>query len=212
MKLELTSNNLNDERYWTNPIPEKILDGLGARELSLFDQNGYDLTYVEVQYATANGYEPKSHRYLFTCKDTWFKDMDPKTSGPHLNHADIYFRHGFSGEALDQLKEKAKENPLFNKFIKMRPKWGVDISVDYADNNHVFELMHFEWDGFDFDIVNDMKLHVEELVLSIDYEEKAKEMISRKDEWHHLGFFEQSDWKQKFWNLPKENFKEVIWK
>ena len=76
----------------------------------------------------------------------------------------------------------------------------------------MFELLHFEWDGFHFEEVLEHKKIVEEIVLNTDFNERAREMISRKDEWHHLGFFEQSDWKQKFWGLPKENFKEVIWK
>lgn len=212
MKLILTDNQLDGTMYWTDPIPEKILNGFSDFDLSLFDQNGYDMTYVELQYATANGYEPKAHRYLFTCKTPWFEDEDPKRSGPHLNHADLYFRHGFNGEAKEQLKRKAVSDPIFNKFVHMRPKWGVDISVDYADEFNVFELLHFEWDGFHFEEVLEHKKIVEEIVLNTDFNERAREMISRKDEWHHLGFFEQSDWKQKFWGLPKENFKEVIWK
>ena len=66
--------------------------------------------------------------------------------------------------------------------------------------------------GFTPQLVKVVKNTVENLVLKTDFDLKAQEMIERKDEWHHLGFFEQSDWKQKFWGLPPENFKEVIWK
>ena len=95
----------------------------------------------------------------------------------------------------------------------MRSKWGVDMSIDYADfDGNVFELLHFEWDSFTPQLVKVVKNTVENLVMKTDFDLKAQEMIERKDEWHHLGFFEQSDWKQKFWGLPPENFKEVIWK
>ena len=95
----------------------------------------------------------------------------------------------------------------------MRSKWGVDMSIDYADwDGNVFELLHFEWDHFHPDKVLDHQKEVEEIVLNTNFDTKAGEMLSKKDAWHHLGFFEQSDWKQNFWGLPRENFKEVIWK
>ena len=46
----------------------------------------------------------------------------------------------------------------------MRPKWGVEISVDYADEFNVFELLHFEWDGFHFEEVLEHKKIVEEII------------------------------------------------
>ena len=212
MKLELTNNSLASQTHWTKPIDQELLDSFTASDLSLFDQNGYDLTLVEQAYAKANGYEPKEHRYLYTCKTPWFIDTEPKTSGPHLNHSDLYFRHGFFGHALEQLLDKAKKDPIFYKFVQMRSKWGVDMSIDYADaDQNVFELLHFEWDSFKPALVQVVKHTVENLVQRTDFDAKAQEMIERKDEWHHLKFFEQSDWKQQFWGLPPENFKEVIW-
>lgn len=213
MKLKLTNNSLTTKRHWNKPISDNVLNSFTAKDLALFDQNGYDLTIVEQEYARVNGYEPKEHRYLYTCKSEWFIDEEPKTHGPHLNHSDLYFRHGFSGMAGQQLQQKAKTDPIFHKFTQMRPKWGVDMSIDYADfDGNVFELLHFEWDSFTPELVKVVKRTVEDLVLKTDFDAKAQEMIERKDEWHHLGFFEQSDWKQKFWGLPPENFKEVIWK
>ena len=213
MKLVKTNNTLNVDHHWLEPIDQSLLDSFTAQDLALYDQNGYDLTLVEQAYAKANGYTPKEHRYLFTCKSPWFIDEDPKTYGPHLNHSDLYFRRGFAGEALQQLKEKAKEHPIFHKFTQMRSKWGVDMSIDYADwDGNVFELLHFEWDNFHPDKVLEHQRIVEDIVMDTNFDRKAGEMLSKKDAWHHLGFFEQSDWKQNFWGLPRENFKEVIWK
>ena len=45
-----------------------------------------------------------------------------------------------------------------------------------------------------------------------DWDERAKTMLERKDEWHKLGFFEQSAWKTKFFGIEKERFKMVLWK
>jgi len=40
----------------------------------------------------------------------------------------------------------------------------------------------------------------------------AKQLLDRKEEWYKLGFFEQSDYKTKFFGIEKERFKMVIWK
>ena len=57
MKLELTNNSLATQTHWTKPIDQELLDSFTASDLSLFDQNGYDLTLVEQAYAKANGYD-----------------------------------------------------------------------------------------------------------------------------------------------------------
>ena len=210
MKLVRTENQLNSNRYWTLPVKNYVFH---PKAVALFDQNGYDLTEVEQEYAKANGYTPKEHRHLHTCKAKWFVDEEISYVGAHINHPDLYFRHGFAMDAKEQLEEIAKDQPIYNKLLKMRPKWGVDMSIDYCDHDgNVFELLHFEWDSFFFDQVHIVKHRVEKIVKDVDWDEKAKEMLDRKEEWHKLDFFKQSDWKQKFWDLPPENFKDVIWK
>ena len=94
----------------------------------------------------------------------------------------------------------------------MRPKWGMDISVDYVDTaGNVFELLHWEYDGFDYQEIADKKMDIEKFLLSIDWNHAAREMIRRKSEWHHLGFFEQSAWKTEFFGIERERFKMVLW-
>jgi hypothetical protein len=52
---------------------------------------------------------------------------------------------------------------------------------------------------------------VEETILKVDWEFAAKTLISKKDEWINLGFFEQSKYKTDFFNLPEERFKMIAW-
>jgi hypothetical protein len=88
----------------------------------------------------------------------------------------------------------------------------MDISVDYADDQgNVFELLHWEYDGFDVDEIANKKINVEKFLLSVDWNAAAAEMIERKKEWHYLGFFEQSAWKTEFFGIEKERFKMVLW-
>ena len=52
---------------------------------------------------------------------------------------------------VDYLTDWAKKNNLIYKLIAIRPKWGLDFSIDYVDNEgNAFEIFHWEFDGFDF--------------------------------------------------------------
>ena len=116
-------------------------------------------------------------------------------------------------EALEQLKSWANDLPLLHKVIAMRPKWGLDFSMDYADSaGNSFEVLHWEWDSFDYYQVLEIKERIEPVLLSIDWEDGAKRLLVRKDEWHSLDFFGQSDYKCNFFGVPKEQFKMVLWK
>jgi hypothetical protein len=94
----------------------------------------------------------------------------------------------------------------------MKPKWGIDISFDYVDfEGNVFELFHYEWDAFDLEPVLTMQARVEDVIENTDWNEIAKTFIARREEWQHLPFFEQSEWKSTYLGLPPENFKMVLW-
>jgi len=179
-----------------------------------FDQNGYDLTKLEQLYAVANGANTTPHRNSehITLRQTWFTDDAPE-SGPHINHALMFERKGYSGDALRQLETWASYRPQFHKLIAMRPKWGLDFSIDYADRDgNVFELLHWEYDGFEYNEIADKKEKMEEFLLNQDWPDRARVMLKRKSEWHGLGFFEQSEWKTRFFGIDKERFKMVLWK
>ena len=208
--LNLTNNQLNPKGYWNQPLDS--LNPPTAHELALFDQNGYDLTDLEQCYAAVNLTSIHSHRdHRHALKASWFTQPD-KMEGAVLNHSLLFERKGYSGEALEQLERWAQTNPLVYKIIKMRPKWGLDFSMDYVDRaGNVFEVLHWEYDGFDFDEVEKRKQQLEPKLAAIDWDDAAAGILKRKDQWHHLDFFAQSDWKCNYFSIVKERFKMVIW-
>ena len=213
MQLHLTDSKFNTSPYWSKPLtnifacpPKDLVD--------LFDQNGYDLTKLEQLYAVANGENTTKHRDAehITLRKTWFEDDSPE-SGPHINHSVMFERKGYTGEALEQLKSWTQYRPHFHKLVAMKPKWGLDFSIDYCDRQgNVFELLHWEFDGFEYNEIADKKANMEEFLLNQDCDDRAKIMLERKEEWHKLGFFEQSEWKTRFFGIDKERFKMVLWK
>ena len=152
----------------------------------------------------------RDHRHAI--KQDWFKQSVTVTTGAVLNHSLLFERKGYSGKAKEQLIDMASKNNLIYKILAIRPKWGLDFSMDYVDEKgNSFEILHWEYDGFDYKEVQAMKNLVEPIISSIDWLDAGKQLLKRKEEWHHLEFFEQSDWKCKFFNIPRERFKMVIW-
>jgi len=212
MKVILTEQKFDPNPYWSNPIRSRFTTPTW-HYIDLFDQNGYDLTALEQLYAVANDVELTDHRNNrhMTIRKDWFVDDKPET-GAHINHAVMFERKGYTGEALAQLKVWAQGNNHIYKLICMKPKWGLDFSIDYVDDRgNVFEVLHWEWDSFSYDEIQDKKNKMDNFLSGVDWNQSAKQILQRKSEWHHLDFFAQSKWKTDFFGIEKEQFKMVLW-
>jgi hypothetical protein len=209
--LILTTCEFNTNAYWEVPLNNRVgpPDYLNH---DLFDQSGYDLSYVEQLFAEANGAYKEPHKlHRVALRRPWMK-QDPKKEGAVLNHALLFERKGYTGRALDQLHMWAHDQPVYYRMINIKPKWGMDFSMDYYDREgNTFEVLHWEYDGFDFNEINDKKLEVEQRLVNIDWDDAAKEILKRKDEWYSLDFFAQSDYKCNFFGIGSEKWKMVVW-
>jgi hypothetical protein len=213
----------NPEGYWKNPIDTRKhnINSKSYEMLALFDQNGYDLTELEKVYSLYNGDEFFAHRqHRFAIKKPWYYQVPEAIEGPVINHCFLFERKGYDGAAKTQLEQWAKGNPelgippvpLFHKLLAIKPKWGIDFSMDYVGNDGVvFELFHYEWDSFSFSSAEEARLRVEKVIENTDWNEAAKALLNRREEWENLSFFDQSDWKCRFFGLPSERFKMVCW-
>ncbi len=207
----ITNNCFDPNGYWDKPV-EKIVYLPTAEDLALFDQNGYDLTDLEKHYAYSNWNKPKKHReHRVALKQPWFT-QEHSIEGAVLNHSLLFERKGYAGDALKELKMWARDLPLIQKIIAIRPKWGLDFSMDYVDRQgNAFEVLHWEWDSFDYIEIEAVRKIIEPVLAAIDWQDAAQNILAKKDQWHHLDFFAQSRWKCKFFGVPEERFKMVAW-
>lgn len=208
--LILTDCKFNSNPYWEVPLTSK--QPLMYVVNDLFDQNGYDLSYIEQLFAVQNQTHHESHRsHRVAIRKPWFK-QNYKKEGAVLNHALLFERKGYAGEALEQLKRWAKDQPAYHKMINIKPKWGLDFSMDYYDSDgNTFEVLHWEYDGFDYHEIQEKKLDVEDYLSEIDWDDAAKQLLKKKDEWYDLDFFKQSDYKCNYFGIGSERWKMVVW-
>lgn len=207
--MRVSNSKLQSKPYFINPSEEiEVLKNRNS--VNLFDQNGYHLTQAEQAFLPYNGYATIERRKEDCLRQDWI--LWDKRDGAHINHSDLFERKGFKGEALSQLELLAKEyNPMLYKLVRMKPKWGIDVSIDYVSEDAVFEVFHYEWDSFDYNLIADKKEEIEQFVLSQDWDDIAKELWKKKDEWFYLDFFEQTKWRTDYFGLTPEKFKNVIW-
>lgn len=209
--ITITPSEFYANRTWEKPLTWQYFPGNTYSLVTLFDQNGYRLTELEQSYAKANQQLFVEHGHEKAIRKPWMFYSEHEV-GAHLNHAFLFERKGYSGAALEQLKEEAQYTPLLYKLINYKGKWGVDFSMDYVDKKgNSMEIVHFEYDSYDFDEIQNIKGFVEEAVQKVDWEHAAKILIRDKEEWINLEFFAQSKWKTDYFGLPAERFKMNAW-
>jgi hypothetical protein len=208
--MKIANTTLHKEACFLDATEE--IDILKDRNsVDLFDQNGYHLTKAEQAFLVRNGYEPVERRHEDCMRYDWI--LWDKKDKAHINHSDIFERKGFSDQALEQLHAVAESsNPMLYKLIKMKPKWGIDISIDYVSPDAVFEVFHYEWDAFEYNAVMEKNQEIEQFVIHKDWDDIAQVLWNRRNEWYYLDFFEQTQWRTDFFGLSPEKFKNVIWK
>jgi hypothetical protein len=206
--LTLTEYSFDPKGYFQDKI-DISLQEITADWVNIFDQNGYILTKLEQQYYNrlTEHRGPWEHSF----QKPWFIQSE-KWDGAVLNHSLLFQRKGFAGAAFEELSRLANFMPILWKVAKIRPKWGLDFSVDWTDKEgNVFEILHWEWDSFNYEEVQEKKLHYQQLFLLQDWTHVAQKMLAKKDEWYHLDFFGQSAWKCTYLGIEHEQFKMVCW-
>ena len=169
------------------------------KDFDYYDKDGFELNVAEQKYYEQMRY-PITYPILNHCcwQEPWY-ELKPEVEGLLLDHCMFLCKADYSGEALEQLKDINKKIPYANLLINSKRKWGYDFDLDgVREDGTIFEVLHIEWDTYDFYEFTDSFYRFEAMIEHSDWHDIAERVWSKRDEWQDLKGFDQNHWKSKF--------------
>lgn len=204
--------NLNPEftnnPYLSTAIDEKYLHTL---PLKYFDKDGYEVPAAleRLYYEAENISLDKTIQYHIAPVQEWFTDLESSETGLVLDHCMILTRYAFAGAAREQLSNAVPDRPILQKLLGIKPKYGIDFSLDYVAADYVMEVVHIEQDFDNITDANDAKQKLEQIITTTDWVKCAHDLWSNKHLWKDLSSDDQSDFKAQYfgWSRAFDNKK-----
>jgi hypothetical protein len=194
--------------YLTRAVPQGILENYSLKD---FDKDGYEVPApLERAFYDVEGIELNHEiQYHIAPVTPWFIDKDESEEGLVLDHCMLLTRYAFTNEARKQLESIVNDRPIVQKLLNIKPKWGIDFSLDYVSKDIVMEVIHIEQDFDNLEEANEAKMKLENIIENTDWEDGARQLIKRMSEWENLSSDDHSDYKAQFfgWHRAFDNKK-----
>jgi hypothetical protein len=188
--------------YLTKPIERYLVETLPFKD---FDKDGYEIpTPLEYLHYEANGVEiNREIQFHIAPVQEWYTDTENSESELVLDHCMLLTRYAFAEEARQQLEQVCKNRPILQKLLNIRPKWGIDFSLDYVTHNIVMEVIHIEQDFDNLDEAEAAKERLEQIIDNTDWYDGAQTLWKRRNEWENLSSDDHSDYKAQFFGWAR---------
>ena len=193
----------------SNPGCVKAVENLTPDLFQYYDKDGFELNAAEQKYYSAMGYPINYPILNHTCwQEPWF-ELESTDQGLILDHSMFLCRCSYGGDALRQLENLRKTIPLADLLVRTKTKWGFDFALDAIIDDNVFEVLHIEYDSYDYETFNNYMIMFDYIVRHTDWKDSAERVWALKDQWQHLKGFDQNHWKAKFLiNWDKSEYTE----
>lgn len=179
----------------SNPCCLNPVDDLVAEDFYYYDKDGFELNIAEQKFYQQNNLPLNSCLNHYCCQQPWFKINSDKLI---LDHSLILHRARYIGQAYDQLAKLKSQWPLAEFLLQTKQKWGLDFALDAVIDETVFEVIHVEYDSYNYDFFSNKLIAFEQLIKHTDLIDAAERVWSQRDQWQHLKGFEQNHWKANY--------------
>jgi len=188
----------------SKPLPDDVAERVLLNCTCHVDHEGFDLNEIEQAYYAHNGISLEHDT-------TWYKDGDAakgahaiiqpwltqnSTSELILDHSQFVFRYPLSEEAAEQVKRYATQRPELLRILSTSFKCGLDLCIDYINDDRIMPVVHIEWDYANFrDMLVDVD-YVETVLQYTDWNEiiSVTKRFNRLSK-HSLDAFQQADFR-----------------
>lgn len=195
----------------SNPICSKAVDDLEDQDMLYYDKDGFELNLAERKFYQAMGFPLHNCLNHICYQEPWFEISQPNT-GLIIDHSLILHRCSYSGDAQQQLESLKVKIPQADLILRTRQKWGFDFALDSVTNGEVFEVLHIEYDSYDYEYFKTRLICVEYTIRHTDWIDAASRIWQQKSQWQHLRGFEQNHWKANYllgWSTAETTEKSI---
>jgi hypothetical protein len=183
----------------SNPSCSKSVENLQIDDFQYYDKDGFELNLAEQKFYQAMGFPIELPILNHHCwQEPWF-ELEQGKHNLILDHSMFLCRCSYEGDAEDQLRTLKSQIPLADYLLRTKCKWGFDFALDsVTEDNTVYEVLHIEYDNYDYENFKNRMLQFEWTVRHTDWFDAAKSIWENKNQWEHLSGFNQNHWKAKY--------------
>jgi len=197
----------------SNPSCSKSAENLEVNDFQYYDKDGFELNRAEQKFYAAMNLPINYPCLNHTCwQEPWF-ELERTDLNLILDHSIFLCRCNYEGAAEEQLKELKQSVPTADYLLRTRRKWGFDFALDaVSDNGTVYEVLHVEYDNYDYDEFKNRMILFEYTVRHTDWQDAAFRVWNQRNHWQGLVGFEQNHWKSNYllgWNKAEFTEKAV---
>ncbi len=182
----------------SNPSCSSPVKDLHADEFRYYDKDGFELNLAEQKFYAAMHYPINDPILNHHCwQELWF-ELERDDLGLILDHSMFLCRASYEGEAEAQLKELKSSIPTADYLLRTRRKWGFDFALDAVESGTVYEVLHVEYDNYDYEEFKNRMICFEYAVRHTDWRDAAHRVWAQRDQWQNLTGFDQNHWKAEY--------------
>lgn len=197
----LSKAQYNSDPTLRHPISDESALSI---DMKYFDKEGFELNLIEQAYYRVNGIHMGRTLYHTCSQQDWILGPTEPKAGAYFDHCMILTRYDYGYEARNQLERLVHKRPVLNKLLKIKAKYGIDVSMEYQwPDGDITEIFHIEMDRYSKDEMLEWKYKIETLILNTDWRDVMNNIMNRKSEWEHMNSDDQSDWRCQFIGLPR---------